>query len=280
MKDFIRELRANTTQERILITQNGNELYFKNGVVDTDFFAVTNATTQESLYYGDVLKFNAPTDKKLQNELLAYIRPIKESGKPIFVINYGKGRKQRNFLVSEDVKTGYVSELLPTFEASELYEPLQQYTADDITALSDVKNFLCLLNPEKFSDIHDYYAQLKNTDYDLLIIEPSYDGVFFTKEQIHALKKKNNGGTRIVIAYMSIGEAEDYRYYWQNTWHKKKPVWIEKENKDWNGNYIVRYWVPEWKEIVKTYQKKLDDLDVDGYLLDTVDSHSYFDDNY
>ena len=54
MRDFIKELRNNTDKEKIIITQNGNELYFKNGKIDNKFFALTNGTTQESVYYGDV----------------------------------------------------------------------------------------------------------------------------------------------------------------------------------------------------------------------------------
>lgn len=143
-----------------------------------------------------------------------------------------------------------------------------------------MKNFLCLLNPENFSDIDEYYQALRNTNYDLLLIEVSYNNVFFTKEQIEELKVKDNGGKRIVIAYLSIGEAEDYRYYWKKKWNKKKPKWIIKENENWEGNYIVKYWSPEWKNIIKEYQKKLDEIGVDGYLLDTVDTYQYFEENY
>lgn len=42
-------------------------------------------------------------------------------------------------------------------------------------------------------------------------------------------------------------EAEDYRFYW----NKKKPNWIVKENENWEG----KYWSPEWKSIIKKYQK-------------------------
>ena len=280
MKDFIKEIRNNTEKEKIIITQNGNELYFKNGKIDSEFFNITNGTTQESLYYGDVLKFNVSTAKGLKNELLELILPIRKEGKTIFVINYGKGEKKREFLKKEDLKTKLVSELLPSFNANKLYETIEDYNDEDINSLNEVKNFLCLLNPENFSNIDEYYQALKNTNYDLLLIEVSYDTIFFTREQIENLKIKNNGGKRIVIAYLSIGEAEDYRFYWEKKWKKKKPNWIIKENENWEGNYIVKYWNPEWKNIIKEYQKKLDEIGVDGYLLDTVDTYQYFEDNY
>ena len=211
MRDFIKELRNNTNKEKIIITQNGNELYFKNGKVDNNFFNVTNGTTQESLYYGDVLRFNVPTSKGLKNELLELTIPIRKKGKPVFIINYGKGQKKRNFLKKEDAKTKFVSELLPSFNANKLYETIEDYNDEDINFLNEVKNFLCLLNPKDFSNIDEYYQALKNTNYDLLLIEVSHNNIFFTKEQIEELKIKHNGGKRIVIAYLSIGEAENYR---------------------------------------------------------------------
>ena len=64
---------------------------------------------------------------------------------------------------------------------------------------------------------------------------------------IEELKIKNNGGKRLVITYLSIGGAEDYRFYR----NKKKPNWIVKENENWEG----KYWSPEWKSIIKEYQK-------------------------
>ena len=280
MRDFIKELRNNTNKEKIIITQNGNELYFKNGKIDNKFFALTDGTTQESLYYGDILRFNVPTAKGLKNELLELTIPIRKKGKPVFIINYGKGQKKREFLKKEALKTKFVSELLPSFNADKLYQTIEDYNDEDINSLNEVKNFLCLLNPKDFSNIDEYYQALKNTNYDLLLIEVSHNNIFFTKEQIEELKIKHNGGKRIVIAYLSIGEAENYRVYWKKKWNKKKPNWIVKENESWEGNYIVKYWSPEWKNIIKEYQKKLDEIGVDGYLLDTVDSYQYFEENY
>lgn len=57
----------------------------------------------------------------------------------------------------------------------------------------------------------------------------------------------------MVIGYLSIGEVEDYRFYW----NKKKPNWIVKKNENWERNCIVKYWKTEWKSIIKEYQKKI-----------------------
>lgn len=183
MKDFIKEIRDNTDKEKIIITQNGNELYFKNGKIDSNFFPMTNATTQESLYYGDVLKFNVPTSKGLKNELLEYVVPIRKKGKPVFVINYGKGKKKREFLKKENLKTKFVNELLPSFNVNKLYETIENYNNKDINSLNEVENFLCLLNPEEFLNIDEYCQALKQTNYDLLLIEVSHNNIFLLKSK-------------------------------------------------------------------------------------------------
>ena len=209
MRDFVKEIRNNTSSSKIIISQNGNELYFKNNKIDENFFKITDGTTQESLYYGDTLKFDVATSKEANNELLKLLLPIRKKGKPIFVINYGKGEKKRKFLKQESLKTNFINELLPSFSLNDFYKPINDYNTNDIHNLNEVKNYLCLLNPKKFSNMNEYYQALKNTNYDLLLIEVSYANIFFNREQIEGLKVKKNGGKRIVIAYLSIGEAED-----------------------------------------------------------------------
>ena len=57
------------------------------------------------------------------------------------------------------------------------------------------------------------------TRFDLVIMDYSRDGSDerkFTADEIAALKE-SPGGTKTVLSYMSIGEAEDYRWYWQRS---------------------------------------------------------------
>ena len=56
--------------------------------------------------------------------------------------------------------------------------------------------------------------------YDMLVIDYSRDGsaaLALTADEVDKLKIKPDGDRRIVLAYLSIGEAESYRYYWK--WH-------------------------------------------------------------
>lgn len=84
----------------------------------------------------------------------------------------------------------------------------------------------------------------------------------------------------MVIAYMSIGEAEEYRYYWNENWSEGSPEWLEKENPQWDGNYKVRYWNKNWQDIIfgteSSYVKKILDAGFDGAYLDIVDAYEYY----
>ena len=86
--------------------------------------------------------------------------------------------------------------------------------------------------------------------HDVLVIDYSRDGTdayAFTAEEVARLKVKPDGSRRIVLAYLSIGEAEVYRYYWQWYWFLDEfaPAWRGGPNKEWQGNYDVRYWHEE-----------------------------------
>ena len=64
---------------------------------------------------------------------------------------------------------------------------------------------------------------------------------------------------KTVLCYLSIGEAESYRPYWQKSWKTEKPAFLLKENPNWAGNYRVKYWTQfdslfllfEWFEVAR-----------------------------
>lgn len=85
-------------------------------------------------------------------------------------------------------------------------------------------------------------------DYDIMITDLFHFEKAHTASKIRELKTKHNGGKRLVICYMSIGEAEDYRYYWNGAWKTDKSAWLAEENPHWKGNYVVKYWDADWQK--------------------------------
>ena len=132
-------------------------------------------------------------------------------------------------------------------------------------------------------------AKLAASPYDVLVIDYSRDGsqeMAFTAADLAILKKKPDGSRRIVLSYMSIGEAESYRYYWKWTWGGAwysdwllswffAPNWKGPLNADWGGNYATRYWQDNWQQVILGNGGYLDRIlraGFDGVYLDKIDS--------
>lgn len=141
-------------------------------------------------------------------------------------------------------------------------------------------------SPASLGQVNDFLFQLQNLDlaaigdtaYDLVVMDYAADGdeaTEFTAAQIETLKH-SPGGDKIVLAYMSIGEAEEYRFYWQTGWTPGNPIWLDEENAEWAGNYKVRYWDPDWQAIIFGYTDRLLDAGFDGAYLDLVDAYEYY----
>jgi cysteinyl-tRNA synthetase len=83
---------------------------------------------------------------------------------------------------------------------------------------------------------------------------------------------------KLVLAYIDIGEAEDYRSYWQVGWRLGNPEWIAGDDPDgWEGNFPVAYWYDEWREIwlgEGGYLQGILDAGFDGVYLDWVEAYS------
>jgi endo-alpha-1,4-polygalactosaminidase (GH114 family) len=125
---------------------------------------------------------------------------------------------------------------------------------------------------------------LRNSDYDVIYIDSFYNHralpavqTPLTRAEIESLKQKPDGGRRQVIAYLSVGSAEQNRWYCQDDW-----VWVDPTNPNtersmkagkfvngvysppedapswlamgYGGNYaeeaVVQWWNPEWRDII------------------------------
>jgi len=135
---------------------------------------------------------------------------------------------------------------------------------------------------------------LANSHYDMLVLEPtrtdwsSDDRYFDTKSMVTRLKgsfASDGVHRKLVLAYVDIGEAEDWRWYWtwSRDWNCKReppadwPGYILACDPDgWVGNYPVAYWDAAWKDVLiygvhqgtppgRDYDSVVDQLVSDGF---------------
>lgn len=172
---------------------------------------------------------------------------------------------------------------------------------------------------KRIAGIKSWGYQLQNVSpdeiaaspFDLVVIDYSRNGSDtgrFTADEVKAMQRKPDGSRRLVLAYLSIGEAEDYRFYWNPKWVEPAPTkqspagvpappgtgtapdgaaptikvprlmapsWLVRENEAWSGNYHVRYWYEGWQNIMfyddRSYLRRIQDSGFDGVYLDRVD---------
>lgn len=121
-------------------------------------------------------------------------------------------------------------------------------------------------------------AALASAGFSRTVIDFSADGTRegeFSPAEIAALQKSGVQS----LAYFSIGEAEDYRFYFDPKWKTAagKPAWLGRENPDWPGNYKVRYWDPAWRDgVLAPYLERIVAQGHDGLYLDIVDAFEYW----
>ncbi len=116
--------------------------------------------------------------------------------------------------------------------------------------------------------------QLGTTPFELLVIDYSADGSAqkaFSSAQIDTLR--HSTCQRRVVAYLSIGQAESYRGYWQQGWQKGSPAWLDAPDPHWSRNFWVHYWDANWQQIIYRYLDDIIAAGFDGVYLDRVDAY-------
>lgn len=292
MKDFIMDLSAwarTVDTSFIVVPQNGQELvtetYSFIGFPDLDYLAAIDGLGREDLFYGYNHDDEA-TPPWIYEDLLFWYEKIKIYDKVVMVTDYvyTPTKVDNSYAVNDNYDhLNFISlaapsrdlDVIPAYPA----DP-HQMNSNDIEVLLDAENYLYLLDFGTWSTSQDLIDDLVLTNYDVIVLDLFFNESELSPADLTSLKTKSNGGNRLVLAYMSIGEAEDYRYYWNQAWETTPPDWLLEENPEWAGNYKVEYWRQEWQNIIygsnATYLKKIIDAGFDGVYLDIIDAFEYF----
>lgn len=289
MRDFVIAISGYAKEANpafAIIPQNGHELLTTDGAPDgplaLEYIAAIDGVGREDLFYG-YDDDNTATPQNERDAMLAFMELAEANGVQALITDYCWDQSYMSDSYASNESYGFVSfaadhrdlDDIPDFPATPYNE-----NADDVAALSDAQNMLYLLEPSQFASREAYLGALEASRYDLFIIDFFYEDTPLSSEEVAALKTKPQGGTRLVVCYMSIGEAEDYRYYWQPGWSPGSPAWLSEENPNWPGNYVVQYWETEWQAIIfggpDAYLDRIVAAGFDGVYLDIIDAYEAF----
>lgn len=133
--------------------------------------------------------------------------------------------------------------------------------------------------------------------HDLIVIDFSKDGSnagAFSPKDIGQLKARPDTNS-VIVSYISIGEASDYRDHWQDGWTAydnadqraagtptdQAPSWLGTWNEDWPNSRKVRFWEKGWQDIIFNdartgWLDRIVDAGFDGAYLDIVDAYYHW----
>ncbi|MBD3419420.1 MAG: hypothetical protein GF398_04805 [Chitinivibrionales bacterium] len=271
-----------------VVPQNGQELTTtdgnEDGPADVVYLGAIDGIGREDLFYG----YNSDDESTPASErewISAFLDTAGNYGVTILVTDYCRTITKMDNSYSQNAAKGYISFAADERDLNNIPDhpaAPPKVNSSNVSSLADAENFLYLLDPTtNFASKDTFVAALAATNYDVLIIDLFYNETTpITSSDMALLKTKANGGTRLVLCYMSVGEAEDYRYYWKSGWGAGSPAFIEAENPDWEGNYKVRYWDQDWQAVIfgsdSAYLDKIIASGFDGAYLDIIDAFEYF----
>ena len=285
MRSWIIEISA-TVRARspgfLLVAQNGEELIALGDQPDaslaTGYLEALDGLGREDLFFG-YAEDDEPTPWEATAWMLSYLDRAVTEGLCVFTIDYCWSPQNVRASYDRNAAHGFTAfaapdralDVIPTADPF----PIQRSDAA-ITRLTEVRNFLYLINPRQYADTQTFVSALAAVDVDLLIVDAESEEEPLTAGDVERLKWKPGGARRLVLCYLSIGEAEDYRDYWDSNWVEDPPEWLLSENPAWPGNYTVRYWDPAWQTIVDAQLDRILAAGFDGVYLDCVDVYERF----
>lgn len=237
----------------------------------------------ESVFFTGNGKDVAGQDSKVLQYIEAMLRKPRAAGKAVWTLDYVKEQKLQRKAEKLGRQRGYISMAVAGKNLDEIPEgTIPEKNEQDVNKATEARNFLVLLNPGRFKDRAAYLEALTKTPYDVLILDLYYGSEPLTREEVRGLCSKPQGGRRLVLAYLSVGEAAAYRSYWHQEWNEPehRPSWIWQSNPHWPGAYRVRYWEKPWQQILygsgQAYLDKILQAGFDGVFLDVMDAWQTF----
>ncbi|MBT3990793.1 MAG: hypothetical protein HON14_08610 [Rhodospirillaceae bacterium] len=300
MRDLVRDISKYArkfNRNFSIVTQGGIELLEKIDAIDTSrrspagtYMRTLDGVNIQGLNFHPPVEGKAETvtDKKVRANLVRLADLGKRRGLKIFVTDFGANAKSVQESIKVNQAKGFVTFAAKGAGSNYIFDSIPKFpqrpiseNPKNIVGLGGVKNFLYLTDSSQFDRQQDLVLALSNTNFDVIITDVFHKGRRpFVKAAIQGMKFKKLGARRLVFAYMNIGAAESFRYYWKDNWREGSPNFLSGPTPGNPDKYNVQYWQPGWRKIItgntKSYLYGIVAQGFDGVVLDGLDSYKFF----
>lgn len=151
--------------------------------------------------------------------------------------------------------------------------------AEMVQAIGKARTILFNLDNRRHATKGDWLEALRDTNHDVVVIEPFFRGDKpLTPQDVYSLKLKKMGTPRLVLARLPLTVAHDTAWYWKAGWKVGNPSFI-RDVGERPGEFVVNYAHPEWQSLVGQTFAGLLDLGFDGIMLDGMDAVAALDED-
>jgi len=298
MRMFVQSISAFTRSYRpnfVVLANGGLDLLVKRDPIVENkvsparaYMRALDGVLQEGMFF-DVKRgdrpFGSPPVEDRQKPMLDMAKFAQRNGLKVFTLDFGKGNAVVDTARKQAAQNGYVSLVadapstdihrLPTYPP----RPFDENPAN-ILSLDMVKNFVVIRNSAPFGRQDSFALKMHDTNYDMVAVEVFHGRRPLNRQAVETLKYKKIGARRLVLAYMDVGSAASYHYYWRPGWREGSPFWISAPQRDDPDRYNVEYWREAWKQIIagdtNSYAYGLIAQGFDGVIIDGLETYKFF----
>lgn len=113
------------------------------------------------------------------------------------------------------------------------------------------------------------FNDFNNRSFKLGVVDA--DESALTRDQLSQL----NAAGKQVFSYISAGEAEVFRDYWRdNGWGTTQPDFFVEMNPRWGTSFRVKFWDPDWQQVVIERMTDLIQMGYKGAYFDVIDVYN------
>lgn len=301
MRNFVQSISEYgrlTKPNFVVVANNGLDLLIKRNIYNDkitpkarSYMRSIDGIMQEGMFFSQARNgqpFGSPQVRHIQTKMLRLADYAKKSGLKVLTLDFGNGNKAIDIVRKLANARGFLSLMsdVPSHSIRKLpshpRRPPQE-NSSNIISFGMIKNYAVIRNSASFGLQSEFALKMHDTNYDALLVEVLHGSTPLSRQAVETLKYKKIGSRRMVLAYMNVGRAASYQYYWRNNWTTGYPSWIDEPLNSEPDHYRVMFWDKGWQNIItgnqNSYLYGIIAQGFDGVVIDGTDSYKYYEGN-